>query len=82
MRRPYATLPAVLLLPRIVIFITSMEMHEMRNRLFALLLAVLTVSACGLTDLCQKTPKGYVRHCVRLLDKQALYADSPESSER
>jgi len=26
----------------------------------------------------QGTPQGYVRHCVRLLDKNALYADSPQ----
>jgi hypothetical protein len=26
----------------------------------------------------QRTPAGYVRHCVRLLDRDALYADSPE----
>lgn len=26
----------------------------------------------------QKTPAGYVRHCIRLLDRDGLYADSPE----
>jgi hypothetical protein len=26
----------------------------------------------------QSTPAGYVRHCVRLLDRDGLYADSPE----
>ena len=26
----------------------------------------------------QGTPKGYVRYCVRLLDRQALYSDSPQ----
>jgi len=39
----------------------------------------LCVSACGFFE-DQSSPQGYVRHCVRLLDKQALYADSPEWS--
>lgn len=39
------------------------------------------VSACCFIDGSQKTPEGYVRHCVRLLDKQALYADKPEWQE-
>ena len=26
----------------------------------------------------QSTPAGYVRHCIRLLDRDGLYADSPE----
>jgi len=40
----------------------------------------MTVTACGLFD-DQSTPEGYVHHCVRLLDKQALYADSPQWQE-
>lgn len=43
-----------------------------------LLLAALTVSSCRLPGFIQKTPKGYVRYCVALLDAQALYADTPE----
>ena len=37
----------------------------------------LAVVSCSLFDN-QGTPKGYVRHCVRLLDRQALYADTPQ----
>jgi len=35
----------------------------------------LIFTSCGLFDN-QSKPKGYVRHCVRLLDKHALYVDS------
>lgn len=41
-------------------------------------LLVLFVSACGMSDGDQKTPEGYVRYCVKQLDRKALYADSPE----
>ena len=37
----------------------------------------LTALSCSLLDN-QSTPKGYVRHCIRLLDRQALYAGTPE----
>lgn len=37
----------------------------------------LAMVSCGLFEN-QSTPAGFVRHCVRLLDKQALYADTPE----
>ena len=43
-------------------------------------MATLSVISCGLFDN-QSTPEGYVRHCVRLLDKQALYANTPEWRE-
>ena len=42
--------------------------------IFALALAL---AGCG----SQGTPEGYVRHCVKQLDRQALYADSPEWKE-
>ena len=44
-----------------------------------LLCAILAFSVlgCSLFD-SQQTPSGYVRHCVRLLDKEALYADGQE----
>lgn len=42
------------------------------------LLTLLSVSSCGLSDFQQRTPKGYVRHCVFLLDRDGLYADKPE----
>ena len=42
----------------------------------ALLLAA-SITSCSLFDN-QRTPQGYTRHCVRLLDSQALYADTPE----
>jgi hypothetical protein len=43
------------------------------------LVAVLAFAAasCTFSDN-QRTPAGYVRHCVRLLDRDGLYADSPE----
>lgn len=47
----------------------------------AVLFLSLSAVACGLIDN-QSTPKGYVRHCVRLLDRQALYADKPEWKEK
>jgi hypothetical protein len=34
-------------------------------------------ASCSFLDK-QSTPAGYVRHCVRLLDRDGLYADSPE----
>lgn len=37
---------------------------------------VFAVSACRFLGGNQTTPAGYVRHCVRLLDREALYADS------
>ena len=43
-----------------------------------LLLTLLSVSSCQLPDFHQRTPKGYVRHCIALLDRDGLYADKPE----
>ena len=43
-----------------------------------LLLTLLTVSSCGLPDFRHRTPESYVRHCVFLLDRDGLYADTPE----
>ena len=45
---------------------------------FTPLLLALCLSACQLPFFNQKTPAGYVRHCVFLLHAQGLYADSPE----
>ena len=42
------------------------------------LLLIFVVSACGFVGESRKTPGGYVRHCIKMLDKEALYADSPE----
>ncbi len=52
------------------------------RKILWLLLAVAAMSAtsCGLFDN-QSTPEGYVRHCIRLLDKQALYANTTEWRE-
>lgn len=47
-------------------------------RIVSLLAVFLTASACLFIDGNKKTPESYVRHCVRLLDKEALYADRPE----
>ena len=42
-------------------------------------LIALTLAGCGMSGN-QDTPQGYVRHCVRILDSQALYADTPQWS--
>ena len=50
-------------------------------RYFVLACLLLTAASCVFMDN-QSTPQGYVRHCVRLLDRQALYADTPEWQEK
>ena len=55
--------------------------HQTMKKIFVAVFLSLSAAACGLIDN-QNTPKGYVRHCVRLLDKQALYADRPEWKEK
>ena len=52
-----------------------------RSRILSLLLPVFAVAACGFSGSSQKSPEDYVRHCVRLLDRQALYADTPRWRE-
>lgn len=37
----------------------------------------LSAFSCGFYE-DQDSPEGYVRHCVRLIDREALYADTPE----
>ena len=54
----------------------STMIRKIIGLLFAVCLAS-AVSSCVFFD-DQSTPKGYVRHCVRLLDRDALYADRPE----
>ena len=49
----------------------------MKKILPYLLIAALASASCTFFDN-QSTPAGYVRHCVRLLDRDGLYADSPE----
>jgi hypothetical protein len=44
--------------------------------LLAALVAFVPASCSFLDN--QSTPAGYVRHCIRLLDRDGLYADSPE----
>ncbi len=45
---------------------------------YLLLLALSTAAiSCSIFDN-QGTPEGYVRHCVRILDREGLYADKPE----
>ena len=51
------------------------------KKLVSLLALSLAVCSCSLFDN-QSTPNGYVKHCVRLLDKQALYADAPAWSAK
>ena len=48
----------------------------MKKTIFYLLTALLAFGAASCDD--QSTPAGYVRHCVKLLDRDGLYADSPE----
>ena len=51
----------------------------MKKTIPYLLAAVMAAALASCTFLDnQRTPAGYVRHCVRLLDRDALYADSPE----
>lgn len=52
-----------------------MDIHK---KIISLLLLAFAVSACGFVGGNQNTPGGFVRHCVRLLDREALFADSPE----
>jgi C-terminal processing protease CtpA/Prc len=51
----------------------------MKKTIFYLLATLLAFGAtsCSFFDN-QSTPAGYVRHCIRLLDRDGLYADSPE----
>lgn len=44
-------------------------------------LLLFTVSACSFFGGNQSTPDGYVRHCIKLLDREALYADRQEWKE-
>ena len=53
----------------------------MKHNIIAALIAALAVTSCMLFDN-QSTPEGYVRHCVRLLDRDGLYADRPEWKEK
>lgn len=46
-----------------------------------LMLAAVAVAGCGFFPGDDGTPKGYVRYCVKMLDRQALHADSPEWAE-
>ena len=51
----------------------------MKKTITYLLVAALASAAVSCTFFDnQRTPAGYVRHCVRLLDREALYADTPE----
>ena len=54
---------------------------RMRYRILSSLLLLFAVSACGFVGGNQNTPDGYVRHCIKLLDREALYADQPEWQE-
>lgn len=50
------------------------------RRLFqtvSIFMIVLSAFSCGVHE-DQDSPEGYVRHCVRLMDREALYADTPE----
>ena len=40
-----------------------------------------SVTSCGLFDN-QDTYPGYVRHCIRIMDKHGLYSDTPEWQAR
>lgn len=52
----------------------------MKKGLFALVICGIMAASCGLFDN-QSTPQGYVKHCVGILDRQALYSDTPEWKE-
>ncbi|MBP5571478.1 MAG: hypothetical protein J6X39_02275 [Bacteroidales bacterium] len=49
----------------------------MKKSIVLVIAAAICLAGCSLLDN-QSTPKGYVKHCVRILDKNALYADTPE----
>jgi carboxyl-terminal processing protease len=54
----------------------------MIKRLTYILLAAFAVTGCGFFGGGnQGTPEGYVQYCVTMLDRQALYADTPEWAE-
>jgi hypothetical protein len=53
----------------------------MIKRLTYILLAAVTVTGCGFFSGNQGTPEGYVQYCVTMLDRQALYADTPQWAE-
>ena len=40
-----------------------------------------SVTSCGLSDN-QDTHPGYVRHCIRIMDRHGLYSDTPEWKAR
>ena len=54
---------------------------SMLHRITSSLLLILTVSACSFVGGNQNTPGGYVSHCIKMLDREALYADQPEWQE-
>ena len=49
--------------------------------IITLSLLLFAVSACSFFGGNPSTPDGYVRHCIKLLDREALYADRPEWQE-
>lgn len=53
----------------------------LRSPSLALMLTACVATSCSFLDN-QGTPAGYVRHCIRLLDRDGLYADSPEWKAR
>ena len=53
----------------------------MIKRLTYILLVAFGVTGCGFFSGNQGTPEGYVQYCVKMLDRQALYADTPEWAE-
>ena len=51
-------------------------MKETHNRIITQFALLFIVSACSFFGGNQNTPEGYVRHCVRLLDKQTPLEDA------
>ena len=47
------------------------------KHLIWIVVAMMMAASCGMLE-SQDTPRGYVKNCVRILDKEALYADSPQ----
>lgn len=52
-------------------------MSSAMKKSIVLAVVIAAVASCGLFDN-QSTPEGYVKHCVRLLDRDGLYAGKPE----
>ena len=47
------------------------------KHLIWIVVAMMMAASCGMLEK-QDTPRGYVKHCIGILDKEALYANTPQ----